>query len=106
MWREFVARYLKRAALLLPIVAVFVLVPPGPIDAKVLGIVAAAIILLTAQLAELAVVVGRSRQHSPSGNGRTRRARRGGFESSDIDKNAPNGHGLGDEQNDQDMTPP
>ena len=57
MRKEFTIRFLKRAALFLPIGAIFILLSPVPIAGKVAGMAAVLGALLIAQLAELAVVV-------------------------------------------------
>lgn len=56
MLREFVVTYFKRALMILPIVAVVTLIPPYPLDAKLVSILAFFLILLIPQLVELAVV--------------------------------------------------
>lgn len=56
MAREFLLRYFKRVAVLLPIAAVLILVPPGPLGAKFFGLIGVLVALLIAQLAELALV--------------------------------------------------
>lgn len=66
MLREFMATYFKRVLMILPIVAVVTLIPPYPLDVKVISILAFFVILLIPQLVELAVVQQNARAQQES----------------------------------------
>ena len=70
MLREFVVTYLKRVLMIFPIVAIVTLIPPYPLDVKVISILAFFVILLITQLVELAVVHqnARAQQESDAGS--------------------------------------
>ena len=66
MLREFVVTYLKRVLMIFPIVAIVTLIPPYPLDVKVISILAFFVILLITQLVELAVVHQNARAQQES----------------------------------------
>ena len=66
MLREFMVTYFKRVSMISPMVAVVTLIPPYPLDVKVISILAFFVILLIPQFVELAVVHQNSRAQQES----------------------------------------
>lgn len=88
MRREFVVRYLTRLAVLAPFGAIVILIPPGPWFAKIGGMASLCVIVMVAQLAELALVIHNEERAAasdhPDAAPGSRRYRRYAAQESDV----------------------